>query len=72
MSEQRDVTARGLLYESHEKAEEAIHVFIAVMPTLIVEIAKDIHQRWLDGQQQESEQEVIARVERIVREKFSG
>lgn len=61
-----------LLYASHEEAEQAIHVLMAVLPSLIVDVANDIHRDWLDGQPklQTTEADLLAKVERIVREKF--
>lgn len=62
----------GFLYATHEEAEQAIRVLFEVLPALIVDVAQDIHRDWLDGRPNlhTTQAELLAKVERIVREKF--
>lgn len=55
------------------EAEQTVQALLAVLPQVIVEAAKDIHQAWLDGRQPDfSEEKLRARLERIVAEKFGA
>lgn len=53
------------------EAEETVAVLLSVLPQLIVEAAKDVHEAWVDGRKPDFSEEILrARLERIVAEKF--